>query len=304
MKNIVITGGTSGFGAVATRKLVHLGGKVYAGYRKKPVNGAENIPLDMESLKSVKSFADTVIQKLNGAKLQAIVCNAGVSYPTLENRTEDSFETTFAVNHLAHYYLIRLLMPYLSENARIILTTSGTIDPNVKTVAVPPKHANVFWLAHPENDKTIIDLHKVNPYQAYASSKLCNLMTAIKINKLPQTRENNWQGIGYDPGVTPGTGLNRNRGQIFRILWLIFAIPFIRKTFWPKSNSISDAGNTLADIALGRVTVPLGKYPALRAGEITFIDPPGLAHDQELTDEVWIGSEEILKDKLEEKLLN
>jgi hypothetical protein len=39
------------------------------------------------------------------------------------------FEATFAVNHLAHYLLPRLLMPRLAHDGSVVLTTSDMHDP-------------------------------------------------------------------------------------------------------------------------------------------------------------------------------
>ena len=80
----------------------------------------------------------------------------------------------FAVNHLAHYLLLRLLLPKLAYGAKIVLTTSGTHDPAEKTIIPPPVHANAKMLAYPESDPDLDKNSTVAEGRAYSSSKLCN----------------------------------------------------------------------------------------------------------------------------------
>src|SRR5208282_6308458 len=70
-------------------------------------------------------------------------------------RTSDGFETTFAVNHLAHYLLLRLLLPRLARGAVVVMTTSGTYDPAEKTIIPPPRHAKARLLAYPDLDPAL-----------------------------------------------------------------------------------------------------------------------------------------------------
>lgn len=291
-KIIVMTGGTSGFGAITSKKLLQESGThLILGNRNKRIEGAEHLSLNLKSLQSVRAFASAVIQMIGSKKIDVLICNAGTNFPNVDTKTEDGFETTFAVNHLSHFLLIDLLKQSLAENAKIILTTSGTHNPAEGSRAAPPKHANIYWLAYPEKDETLDEKGKVNAERAYASSKLCNLFTARYINTLSQ----NYQGIAYDPGPTPGTGLTQNLGFTLRLLWKLFSIPFLRKRAFPKSNSIKDAGYALADIALGNTLVPVGKeYAALRAGKMTFPLPSELAQNDETMEKVWKDSREIL----------
>ncbi len=296
---IVMTGGTSGFGLVAAKKLIEANNvNLILGNRNTSVKGAINIPLELSSLHSVHSFAEKVIRRLNEDKIGALIFNAGTNYPGITIQTEDGIETNFGVNHLSHFYLLHLLMSHLTGNAKIIITTSGTIDPATNTFGSPPKHANVLWLAYPEMDATLEEDDKINGQRAYASSKLCNLLTAIQINKLPEAKQNNWEGIAYDPGVTPGTGLVRYSDEAMKRLSQQLTDPKVRKEKFPLANSIEDAGNTLADIALGTIMPPQNKYVALRGGEIRFIAPPGLAQNKEAAKKVWQDTVFILKDKL------
>ncbi|WP_420115160.1 hypothetical protein [Pseudactinotalea sp.] len=53
------------------------------------------------------------------------------------SRTVDGLETSFAVNHLAHYLLLRLLLPTLAHRARVVLTTSGPHDPASRADLTP-----------------------------------------------------------------------------------------------------------------------------------------------------------------------
>lgn len=292
-KIVVLTGGTSGLGAITAKRLLQESGtQLILGNRNKRIEGAEHLSLNLKRLQSVREFASAVISKIRNKKIDVLICNAGTNFPNVNTKTKDGFETTFAVNHLSHFLLIDLLKSHLSENAKVILTTSGTHNPAEGSRAAPPKHANVYWLAYPEKDETLDEKDKINAERAYATSKLCNLFTARYINTLSQ----NWQGIAYDPGPTPGTGLTQNLGFTLRLLWKLFSIPFLRKRAFPKSNSIKDAGNALADIALGNTNLPNGKeYAALRAGKMTFPLPSELAQDDDEMEKVWNDTKEILK---------
>ncbi len=291
-----MTGGTSGFGAVTSKELINTAGvKVFLGNRNSQIQGAKHIPLDLKSLDNVRAFVNEVVENIKSEKIQVLICNAGMNHPDINSRTVDGFETTFAVNHLAHFYLLRLLMPYLDKNAKIIMTTSGTHDPEENALSAPPKHANAIWLAYPEQDKTLDGKMTINAQRAYSSSKLCTILALRYLAETVEAGQHNWQCIAYEPGPTPGTGLLQKGTLFMRLAWQIFTIPFIRKRILPKSNSIRDAGLALAHLALDKITLPDGKvYAALRAGKITFPPPSKLAQNDKLMKELWQQSEQLL----------
>lgn len=153
MATVVMTGGTSGFGVLAAERMrasheVLLGARAISG----APHGDGLLPMDLASLPSVRQFADEVTRELDGAPIDALVLNAGIVRADADGRTRDGVETTFAVNHLAHHLLLRLLLPHLAKGARVTLTTSGTHDPDAGTELVPPRHADADLLAHPERD--------------------------------------------------------------------------------------------------------------------------------------------------------
>ena len=132
MSTMVMTGGTSGFGAIAAERLTLSGNARLILGARRPTSVGESIPLDLTELDSVRAFATSVRERLGDTPVDALVLNAGVVLPDVTGRTVDGFETTFAVNHLAHYLLLRLLLPVLADRAIVVLTTSGTHDPATK----------------------------------------------------------------------------------------------------------------------------------------------------------------------------
>ena len=79
---------------------------------------------DLSSLRQVRALASDL-----GAahrKIDVLVNNAGV-YRSRPEMSEDGFERTMAVNHLAHFLLTNLLLPSLrAGKARVITVTSGS----------------------------------------------------------------------------------------------------------------------------------------------------------------------------------
>jgi len=150
---IVMTGATSGIGAQA---LAHLAGSpstdIIVGARGgRDLPNATVLPLELASLQSVRDFADAVKQHLGDIKIDMLVLNAGAQFRQAE-RSVDGFEMTFAVNHLSHYLLARLLMPEMAEGGRIVITTSDTHDP--AKMPLGPKTLDPESLAHPTKDST------------------------------------------------------------------------------------------------------------------------------------------------------
>ena len=83
----------------------------------------DTMQLDLSSLRSVKFFADEFINR--GLPLHILVCNAG-TFGGPFSLTVDGMEKHFAVNHLGHFYLAKLLVDVMiaSKPARVVVVTS------------------------------------------------------------------------------------------------------------------------------------------------------------------------------------
>ncbi|OYU16126.1 MAG: dehydrogenase [Alphaproteobacteria bacterium PA4] len=287
-RTIVMTGATTGIGAAALAHWPAPATRLIVGARKGHVAGAETLPLDLASLTSVRGFADGVIAALGGARIDALVLNAGGQRPDTDARSVDGHELTFATNHLAHYLLLRLLLPQLAPGARIVITSSGTHDPAERTGVPPPRHADARRLADPAGDPTR-DANAITAgMRAYSASKLCNLMTALTLAETPDAASNAWIVTAYDPGLTPGTGLARS--QMWPVRALIWPLLPLLQPFRPGMNSLAAAGRGLADLATD-ARPPAGRvYASLRKGVLTWPDPSVLAQDAAARAQLWADS--------------
>ena len=283
-KIVVMTGATSGIGANAFKRIAAQPNmRLIIGARgvQSGPEGAEVIPLDLASLASVRTFADEVKQRLGKSHIDLMVLNAGVQAMDTTKRTVDGFELTFGVNHLAHYLLARLLVPCMADDGRLIMTTSDTHDP-AKGVG-GPKTLEPEALAHPD---------KHPKFSAYPASKLCVLLTARSFAALAEVQAPHITVIAYNPGLTLGTGLNRDAPRALRGFLRIMGPPIFgliclfRPQFYPGNPKRS--GEALAQLVLGEINPPAGRvYASLVRGKLTFPDPSVLAQSDEARDLLW-----------------
>jgi len=298
MRTIVMTGATAGLGAEALKHFVaEPDARVIVGARGAGPQGVkvDVLPLDLASLSSVRSFAEAVKQHLGGAQIDMLVLNAGAQYANAQQRSADGFEATFAVNHLAHYLLARLLLPNLAQRSRLVITTSDTHDPAILPLA--PKVLDVPALAKPRSGRS-------EGMRAYPASKLCNLLTARGLAALPEVTARQIHVIAYNPGMTPGTSLGRASSRFAQTMirsWLVRSLLRLFSTFRPSlyPGTPERAGEALAQLTLGTVRPPDGRiYASLVRGELTFPDPAELARSDEARDRLWRESAALVRDLL------
>jgi NAD(P)-dependent dehydrogenase (short-subunit alcohol dehydrogenase family) len=293
MTNVVMTGGTSGIGLVAARSmLAQPGVRLLLGARGRAPDGAESFPLDLTSLASVREYAAKALAVLDGEAIDALVLNAGTQHPHDNARTDEGMETTFVVNHVAQHLLLRLTAPSLAHRARAIITSSSTHDPAHRTVVPPPRHADAMLLAHPERDPERDPKPRAAGGRAYTTSKLCNVLTAQALRRMPLAAEKKLAVAAYDPGPTPGTGLARGSSAPVRGVWWLLGTPLGRLV--PRFNTRQQAGEFLARLALGSEPVPPDRYYAsLVRGELQWRLPSDLAQDDAVADRLWADSETL-----------
>jgi NAD(P)-dependent dehydrogenase (short-subunit alcohol dehydrogenase family) len=283
-KIVVMTGATSGIGANAFKRIVAQPNmRLIIGARgvHTETEGAEVIPLDLASLASVRTFADEVKQRLGSAHIDILVLNAGIQTMDLKQRTVDGFELTFGVNYLAHYLLARLLVPCMADDGRLVITTSDTHDPAKFSGA--PKTLDPEALAHPPEGAR---------FSAYPASKLCDLLTARSFAALAEVQAPHITVIAYNPGLTLGTGLQRDAPRALRGFMRVMGPPLFglislfRPQFYPGNPKRS--GEVLAQLALGEINLPANRvYASLVRGKIAFPDPSVLAQSDEARDLLW-----------------
>ena len=284
MKTVVMTGGTSGLGRIAAEQIFRTPDmRLLLGARGDTRSDIEVLPLDLARLQSVRDFAQTVSDRLGATAIDGLVLNAGTQFPSIDQRTEDGFETTFAVNHLAHYLLLRLSLPKLAAGATVVITTSDTHDPAINPMA--PRELDAELLAYPER---AVGRARFAGFRAYSASKLCNLMTARALAASEEARTRGLRVIAYNPGLTPGTGLARAWP-----LWVRAPLTVIVGALSPilRLSTVEQAGEALADLALGRIVPPPGRiYASLVKRRLTWPDPAELAQRDDVVSALWNDS--------------
>lgn len=269
MESIIITGANSGIGYECALQLAKMAvnqqiilacRNVQAGneaiWRIKQQTSHHNLlclPLDLASLQSIRDFV-TKLSKLPHPRIVALINNAGLQVVGKTTYTTDGFEETFGVNHLGPLYLTLLLLPYLTEKARITFTASGTHDPKQKTGMPAPEFKNARLLAYPEKSA---DISLSIGQKRYTTSKLCNVLTAYELqNRLAHTQIH---VNAFDPGLVPGTGLAKNYPPVLKFIAdKVFKIMLL---FHPNVHTATVSGKRLANLAFGeQYTHAKGKY--------------------------------------------
>ncbi len=174
-KIILITGSTDGIGKQAASELAGMGAKVILHGRKKSkvepvlreierVTGNRRLDCftaDLSSLQQVQTMAADIRQQYN--RLDVLINNAGVALKALEF-SEDGYELTFAVNHLAAFALTLALLDLLINSS-------------------PSRIINVSSMVHSSslNLDNLLEPHPFDGWQAYCQSKLCNVLFTYEL---------------------------------------------------------------------------------------------------------------------------
>jgi NAD(P)-dependent dehydrogenase (short-subunit alcohol dehydrogenase family) len=190
----VVTGATSGLGWETARVLAAHGAHVVLTGRN-PARTAEAVrrvraavatasvepgDLDLADLSSVRAFA----AKVGGEPLDLLVNNAGVMALPTREQTADGFERQVGTNHLGHFALTGLLLPALLARPAARVVTLSSI---------------VHWIGV----LSIADLNserRYDPWQAYARSKLANLLFVRELDRRARAAGVDLVSVGAHPG--------------------------------------------------------------------------------------------------------
>lgn len=221
----LITGATQGIGLAAACEIAKLRPEMHivlvardAARGQAAVNDVkqksgnqkvEVLLADLSSLSSIKSLADQYKSKYS--RLDLLINNAGAVY-TERKLSKDGIELTWAVNHLAYFYLTDLLLDV------------------VKNTAAQTKHARIINVSSDAHVRGKIDFadttferRSYSSIAAYAQSKLANILFTRELaQRLAGT------GITANclhPGVV-ATGFARNNGPFLSFL-VKLASPFL-----------------------------------------------------------------------------
>jgi len=131
-KVAVVTGGNSGIGLAAARRLQEEGarvaiagrnGKTLADAVKTIGNGVLAVQADVASPADLDKLYTAVSQKLG--KIDVLFVNAGIyKFVPLAATTESLYDELFNINAKGAYFTIQKALPFLNDGASIILNTS------------------------------------------------------------------------------------------------------------------------------------------------------------------------------------
>ncbi|MCO8271317.1 SDR family NAD(P)-dependent oxidoreductase [Actinoplanes sp. TRM 88003] len=220
---------------------------------------------DLTSLDSLRKAAAQISEPVDG-----YVGNAGIQLTNTTTTTTDGYETTFAVNVLAHHLLLRLVP--LTDRARVVITGSdahfGDFRHNLGLVPAP-RWTSPDQLARPNPGRS--------GRGAYADSKLGVLYLVHALAR---------RGVDaytWNPSFTPGTGLvraDRIGNVLFRRVF-----PLI-----PGVNTAERAGAQLAAAATGPLSAPAGSY----IDRSTVTRSSDESYDEAREDELWSAAERLV----------
>ena len=304
-RTAVVTGPTRGLGLECVRSLARVPGwhivlasRDEAGGRRaadevraeRPDASLTVVPLDVASLASVRSFPDR-LAAAGTARLDALVCNAGVQVTRGPRLTNDGYEVTFATNHLGHFLLVDRLLDRLAPQARVVVVSSGTHNPEWKTGMPAPRWRTFEALARPGEPERAEWAKSPGAAGrcAYSTSKLCNLFFVYELGRRLRSRgRGDVTANAYDPGLMPGTGLAREYNPVARFAWS-FVLPLL--TMLPGASTARRSGGELARLVHDPVYAGRGGLYVQIAREKRSSKQ---SYDEALAAELWRTSEALV----------
>lgn len=113
MKNVLITGSSSGIGKIAAEKLKAEGYNVFQTGRKK-LDIENYLSIDLSDPKNVNKLYNDV--KENFGEIDILINNAGeYLYSPIDKMKLDETIKIFNSNFISHYYLTSLVVPYMKQ---------------------------------------------------------------------------------------------------------------------------------------------------------------------------------------------
>ena len=166
------------------------------------------------------------------------------------------YETTFAINHLGHYLLSRLLLPDLTAGGRITIVASGVHDPAVKSGMPHP--------AYTAAEAVALDFKpgRTEGLRRYSTSKLCNVLYAYEFSRrLSEADDPRLASIkvnSIDPHLMPATGLARSFPPHLR--WVQRNILPLLRFVMDHVHLSKASSERVVTITTGAQAVASGKY--------------------------------------------
>ncbi|MFJ6709010.1 MULTISPECIES: oxidoreductase [unclassified Streptomyces] len=201
-RTAVVTGANSGIGRTAADALARAGAHVVLAVRD-PERGraaaagltgsTEVRRLDLADLASVREFAAGWDRPLD-----LLINNAGVMMLP-EQSTADGFEMQFGTNHLGHFALTNLLLPYLTD--RVVTLSSGL-------------HRGGDGVIHFAD----VNLRgRYSPNRAYAQSKLANLLFTLELQRRLTEAGSPVRALAAHPGYAATNLQSRTANPLARL---------------------------------------------------------------------------------------
>ncbi len=151
------------------------------------------LQLDTASLKSVRQFVKAYQDKY-GAPVYALLCNAGIgAFNSAPQLTEDGFDVVFATNHLGHFLLTNLLLPFMEKEGKILVTASDMHNPLLQS-GETFAWLGVEAISHPGEKLAASNLR-------YAYSKLCNVYFVYELTRKLKAQNSTVKVNAFNPGL-------------------------------------------------------------------------------------------------------
>ena len=318
-KNILITGASSGIGFYALVNLLKKENYLFIPIRSfsrgqelkfKLRNFFDNDFLnkflnliydaDFSDLNNIKKIREFIIKKK--VRIDILILNAGMQYTggLYPKVSKQGIELTFAINHLAHFYLTNILISLINSSleSRIIITSSDVHNPKSSGGNIGEKAG----LNNLNNFKEEImgNFKNFNADKSYKNSKLCNILFAKELSNRLRIKKRKISVITWAPGLVfpeKGLGFFRYSSKFNKSGYIIFST--IASKLLGISESVQDAGSLLYRIAMDKNYNNIdyrhlsNQLISFRKHKLSVTDVSEEASDPELATKLWEFSTDL-----------